>query len=192
MLLQLGRGAVRSAAVAAVAATASTATQRGQTQATPATTGLARTSALVLEKTEPTVDVLGAAARIVHAPARQRHTDHQNTDGHHDHRRDHRHEEVQVEPLGYQVCECDLVTVVSVAVGAVGGGSQGTCCVVSVLLLLPLLPLLPVVLMTTPPPGQSVRKIHTRKHTTSHTIVGHRFRGLGGLGSKVGSTNTIE
>lgn len=79
----------------------------------------------LLEKTEPTVDVLGAAARIVHAASRHRHADHQDADGHHDHRCDHRHQEVEVKPFGNQMGEVHLAVAVA-AVRAVAGRCQST------------------------------------------------------------------
>lgn len=97
-----------------------------QTNAAAAAIGFARTATLVLEKTEPTVNVLRAAARIVHAPTRHRHADHQNADRHHDHRCDHGHQEVQVEPLGNEVGQRHLAVVAIPSVRAVGGGCQRT------------------------------------------------------------------
>lgn len=102
-----------------------------QTYSAAAAIRFARTAALVLEKTEPTVDVLRAAARIVHPATRHRHADHQDADGHHDHRCDHRHQEVQVEPLGNQVGQCHLAVVES-PIRAVGGGCQRTYPLVTV------------------------------------------------------------
>lgn len=84
----------------------STATADGR-----ATTSVRRgssTPTLFLEKTEPTIDVLGTATRIVNAATRHCHADHENAHGHHDNGSNHRDEEVKVEPFGDQMGQIGL------------------------------------------------------------------------------------
>lgn len=101
------------------------ATAAAATATTAAVVPLACLRTFLLKKPKPTVDVLWAAARILHAATRHRHADDENADGHHNHRRQHRHEEVQVEPFGQQLGEIHLAVVVA-PVQAVQWGCQRT------------------------------------------------------------------
>lgn len=119
VLFQLRRS-VR--AVATAAAAQREAHTAGGTASAAIATGA---PTLLLEKTEPTIDVLGAAARIVDATPGHRHTDHQNADGHNDQRRDHRHQEVQIEPLRNEMGQRHFAVAVP-AVRTVRRGRQST------------------------------------------------------------------